>query len=64
MKRWRYMKWLKIVAPGAMLFGFLGCLGPNPGFFIGSSVANATINTIVGTLLGRAIANVLNLFGL
>ena len=38
-----------------MQFG--GCLGPNPGFFIGTSVANATISTLVSTCLN-------SLFGL
>ena len=38
-----------------MLVGLGGCLGPNPGFFIGSSVANATITTLVNTFLSRVL---------
>lgn len=37
--------------PGACLLGVGGCLGPNPGFFVASSAANAAIFTVVNTLL-------------
>lgn len=60
----RMRRWLSILGSGVLLFGFLGCLGPNPGFFIGSSIANATIFTIVSTVLGRAITNFLAFVGL
>ena len=38
---------LRLVASGAVLAALGGCLGPNPGFFISSSVANATIFNLV-----------------
>ncbi len=42
-------------APGALLLALGGCLGPNPGFFISSSVANASIFTLVNTFLSNAL---------
>lgn len=48
-------KWVHLVASGALLFGLGGCLGPNPGFFISSSVANASIFTVVNSLLSGAL---------
>ncbi len=38
---------LRIVLAGAALLALGGCLGPNPGFFVSSSVANATIFNFV-----------------
>ena len=43
----RWKRTLQLVVPGALLLQFGGCLGPNPGFFIGTSIANATIATLV-----------------
>ncbi len=51
--RWR--KWIHLAASGALMFGLGGCLGPNPGFFISSSVANASIFTLVNSLLSTAL---------
>lgn len=51
----RPRKWMHLVASGALMFGFGGCLGPNPGFFIRSSVANASIFTVVNSLLSGAL---------
>ena len=48
--------WLRTAVPGAILLALGGCLGPNPGFFISTSVANATISTLVGTLLSNLLA--------
>ncbi len=48
-------RWLRIAVPGAVLLGIGGCLGPNPGFFISSSVANASIFTLVNTFLSNAL---------
>lgn len=45
------MRWLRLCSTGAALFGISGCLGPNPGFFISTSVANAAISTLVGDFL-------------
>ncbi len=47
--RWR--KWIHWAASGALLFGLGGCLGPNPGFFLSTSVANASISALVNSLL-------------
>jgi len=33
------------------MLGLAGCLGPNPGFFISSSAANAAIFTLVNAFL-------------
>ncbi len=44
-------RWMKLVIPGVVLFQLGGCLGPNPGFFISTSAANAAIMTIVNTFL-------------
>jgi hypothetical protein len=51
MKRSRWDQWLRLVVSGAVLFGFGGCLGPNPGFFISTSAANATISVLVNSFL-------------
>ena len=51
----RSRKWIHLVASGALLFGLAGCLGPNPGFFISSSVANASISTLVNLFLSGAL---------
>jgi len=40
---------------GAVLLQFGGCLGPNPGFFIGTSAANAAIFTLINTFLSNLI---------
>lgn len=48
-------KWMHLAASGAVLFGLGGCLGPNPGFFISSSVANTTISTLVSSFLSAAL---------
>ena len=59
MRTVRATRWIRLFVPGAVLFGFSGCLGPNPGFFVSTSVANATISTLVNALL----TNVLGLGG-
>jgi hypothetical protein len=56
MKLLSLRRWVLLAAPGALLFALGGCLGPNPGFFIGTSAANATISTLVNTFLGRALS--------
>lgn len=38
---------LKVVLAGAGLLALGGCLGPNPGFFVSGSLANATIFNFV-----------------
>ena len=51
MKTIRTTRWLRLLVPGAVMFGLSGCLGPNPGFFISTSAANATIFTLVNSFL-------------
>ncbi|MFQ5414442.1 MAG: hypothetical protein ACE5E6_08290 [Phycisphaerae bacterium] len=53
---WRLYRWSRVFVPGALLMGFGGCLGPNPGFFISTSAANAAISTLIGTWLRDALA--------
>lgn len=50
-------RWFQTAVPGALLLGLAGCLGPNPGFFISSSVANASIFTLVNTFLSNALGS-------
>ncbi|MFQ5463254.1 MAG: hypothetical protein ACE5E5_11585 [Phycisphaerae bacterium] len=56
MKPSRYAKWMGLMVGGAALFQFAGCLGPNPGFFISSAAANATISTLVGSLINGVLS--------
>ena len=51
MRSLRIQRRLGLILGGAVLLQFGGCLGPNPGFFISTSVANATISTLVNTFL-------------
>ncbi|MFQ5502543.1 MAG: hypothetical protein ACE5EQ_09625 [Phycisphaerae bacterium] len=51
MKLIRLHRWLRLIIPGVAVFELSGCLGPNPGFFVGTSVANATISTLVSAFL-------------
>ena len=51
MKLIRIYRWLRLIVPGMAVFELSGCLGPNPGFFIGTSVANTTISTLVSAFL-------------
>ncbi len=48
-------QWIHLAASGALLFGLGGCLEPNPGFFISSSAANASIFTVVNSLLSGTL---------
>lgn len=50
----RHAFW-RLTVPGTVLLGLSGCLGPNPGFFISTSAANAAISTVVGTLVGQLL---------
>lgn len=59
MRSLRFQRRFGLILGGAVLLQFGGCLGPNPGFFIGTSVANATISTLVGTFLN----SLFDLFG-
>ncbi len=50
MKTVRLARWMKLLLVGGVVFQIGGCVGPNPGFFVSTSVANATIMNIVGAL--------------
>jgi len=47
----QFGRWVRLAGCGGVLLGLGSCLGPNPGFFIGSSAANASISTLVNSLL-------------
>jgi len=51
MRSLRFQRRLGLILGGAVLLQFGGCLGPNPGFFIATSAANATIFTLINTFL-------------
>ncbi len=50
MKTIRLAKWMKLLLAGGVVFQIGACLGPNPGFFIGTSAANAAIMNIVSAI--------------
>ena len=50
MKTIRLAKWLRLLLVGGVMLQIGGCIGPNPGFFVSTSVANATIMNIVGAI--------------
>jgi len=51
----RAMNSLRLSVVGAVLCGLSSCLGPNPGFFISTSAANATISTLVGSFVEHVL---------
>ena len=55
MKTIRLARWMKLLLVGGVMFQIGGCVGPNPGFFISTSVANATIMNIVGALFNSLL---------
>ncbi len=57
MKHSRLFQWSRLVCSGALLFGLGGCLGPNPGFFVSTSAANAAISSLVKALLDNLLAS-------
>ena len=50
MKTVRLAKWLRLMLLGGVMLQIGGCIGPNPGFFVSTSIANATIMNIVGAI--------------
>ena len=46
---------MKLLLVGGVVFQIGGCVGPNPGFFIGTSAANATIMNIIGALFNSLL---------
>ncbi len=55
MKTVRLARWMKLLLVGGVMFQIGGCVGPNPGFFISTSVASATIMNIVGALFNSLL---------
>jgi len=55
MQRWKIMRVAACLGSGAVLLQFGGCLGPNPGFFISTSIANATILNLVQRVLNSVL---------
>ena len=51
----RATRWLCVLVSGTALLGLGECLGPNPGLFISSSAANASIFTLVGAFFNNAL---------
>jgi len=52
-------RWAYLLIPGAFMMQLGGCLGPNPGFFVSSTVAGTTISALTNAILN----NLLNLGG-
>jgi len=50
MKHCRLIRSAALMISGATLLQFGGCIGPNPGFFISTAVANATIGALVNRI--------------
>ena len=46
---------MKLLLVGGVMFQIGGCLGPNPGFFISTSAANATIMNIISALFNSLL---------
>ena len=55
MKTVRLAKWLRLLLVGGVMLQIGGCLGPNPGFFVSTSVANATIMNLVSALFNSLL---------
>ncbi len=57
MRELRFSKQLCCLLSGAVLLNLGGCLGPNPGFFVSTSAANATIMTLVSSFWNNILAS-------
>ncbi len=55
MKRVRFVRGFELLLVGGVMLQFGGCVGPNPGFFISTSVANASIMNIVSALFNTLL---------
>ena len=55
MKTVRLARLMRLLLVGGVVFQIGGCVGPNPGFFISTSVANATIMNIIGALFNSLL---------
>lgn len=45
----------KLIVPGTCLFALGGCLGPNPGFFITTTVSTGVIMNLVNNILNSLL---------
>lgn len=57
MRELRFPKQICYLLSGAVLLNLGGCLGPNPGFFVSTSAANATIMTLVSSFWNNILAS-------
>ncbi len=55
MRSMRSKRWLHLLIPGAVMMQLSGCLGPNPGFFVGSTVAGTTISALTNAFLNNLL---------
>lgn len=51
MKRFPLIRLTTLIAPGALLLQFVACLGPNPGFYLSTSITGVVIGAIVERIL-------------
>lgn len=50
-------KWVATVAAGGAVLQITACLGPDPQFFLASSVANAAVSSVVGALVNLLLGS-------
>ncbi len=55
MKMVRFARGFELLLAGGVMLQFGGCVGPNPGFFISTSAANAAIMNIVSALFNTLL---------
>ena len=55
MKMVRFTRWFELLLVGGVMLQLGGCVGPNPGFFISTSVANAAIMNIVSAFFSSLL---------
>lgn len=58
-RAFRLLRTISAPLSAGLLLGLGSCIGPNPGFFVSTSAANASIMTVVSTLVGRALNDIL-----
>ena len=54
-RRFRLTGGFRLAVLGCALLSLSGCVGPNPGFFVATSAANAAISTLVGSFLTNTL---------
>lgn len=55
MKMVRFTRGFELLLVGGVMIQLGGCVGPNPGFFISTSVANASIMNIVSAFFSTLL---------